>query len=132
MIDKIKRILQKGYICNACLGRQFAELLSGMTNAERGKILRSYVAMLIDSSEKIDVDMSNFYGMKFRNVKIKPSKPKKCKVCKNFFLDKGKAEIDKLAGSIAKRLQGIEFDNFLISKFMLVFDCQEIYSIIKI
>ncbi len=114
MIDKIKRILQKDYICDACLGRQFAELLSGMTNVERGKILRSYVAMLIDSGEKIDVDMSNFYGMKFRNVKIKPSKPKKCKVCKNFFLDKGKVEIDKLAERVTEKLKEIEFDNFLI------------------
>jgi tRNA pseudouridine synthase 10 len=114
MIEKVKGILKKGYICDSCLGREFAELLSGMTNAERGKILRNYVAMLIDSGEKIDVDTSNFYGMKFRNAKIKPKKPKKCKICKNFFLDKGKAEIDKLAERVAKKLKGVEFDNFLI------------------
>jgi tRNA pseudouridine synthase 10 len=114
MIEKIKGILQKGFICNSCLGRQFAELLSGFTNEQRGRTIRQYVAMLIDSGDKIDVDMSNFYGIKFRNVKIKPKKPKKCKICKNFFLDKGKAKIDKMAERISKKLEGIEFDNFLI------------------
>jgi tRNA pseudouridine synthase 10 len=114
MIEKVKGFLKKEFVCDSCLGRQFAELLSGMTNAERGKILRSYVAMLIDSGEKVDVDTSNFYGMKFRNAKIKPKKPKKCKICKNFFLDNGKSKIDKLAERVAKKLEGIEFKNFLI------------------
>lgn len=103
-------LMKTQYICNNCLGRQFAELLSGLSNDERGKIIRHYIAFLIDSGEKIDVDTSNFYGIKFRNAKIKPKKPGKCKVCKNFFLE----NIDTLAKGIVKKLSGYEFDTFLI------------------
>ena len=110
MIEKIKDVFQKGYICDSCAGRIVAELLSGMTNAERGNIIRHYVAMMIDAGEKLDVDMSNFYGIKLRNVKIESSKPGKCKVCKNFFFE----EIDKVAERAAEKLKEIEFDNFLV------------------
>jgi tRNA pseudouridine synthase 10 len=107
---KAIELMKTQYICDNCLGRQFAELLSGLSNDERGKIIRHYIAFLLDAGEKIDIDTSNFYGMKFRNVKIKPKKPGKCKVCKNFFLEK----IDTLAKSIVKKLSGYEFDTFLI------------------
>lgn len=107
---KAIELMKTQYICDNCLGRQFAELLSGLSNDERGKIIRHYIAFLLDAGEKIDIDSSNFYGMKFRNVKIKPKKPGKCKVCKNFFLEK----IDDLAKSIVKKLSDYEFDTFLI------------------
>lgn len=110
ILERAIKILKKGYICDSCLGRIFAELLSGKTNEQRGKIIRHYIAMLIDAGEKIDVDTSNFYDIKFRNVKIKSNKPKQCKVCKNFFSE----EIEKLAKRIVKKLETIEFNNFLI------------------
>ncbi len=109
IIEKIKEILKEGFVCNHCLGRSFGQLLTGMTNEERGKILRNYLAMLIDSGEKISVDESNFYGIKFHNVKIKPKKPKKCSICGNLF-----QELKKKARIIAKKLEGYEFDSFLI------------------
>jgi len=95
-------------ICNSCLGRNFAGLLSGYSNEERGKIIRSFVAFLLDSGEKIDVNLSNFYGFKFRNIKIKPEKPEKCKICKNFFREK----LEEKANEAIKKLKGIEFDTF--------------------
>jgi len=115
--EKIKAVL-KQTVCDNCLGRQFAELLSGMTNEERGRVIRTYAAMLIDSGEKldIDIDMSNFRAMKFRNVKSEeikssePSEPKKCELCKNFFRDR----IEELAKDIAKKLEDVEFENFLV------------------
>lgn len=108
--EKIVEVLKDDYICNACLGRSFATLLSGFTNNERGKILRFYAAFLIDSGEKLDVNLSNFYGIKFRNVKLEIKKPGKCKVCKNFFDEK----INELAKEIVKKLKEIEFDTFLV------------------
>lgn len=104
----------KNPICNSCLGRAFASLLSGYSNEQRGKIIRQFIAFLIDSDEKIDVDLSNFYGIKFRNVKIKSEKPKKCKICKNFFLEK----IDRLAKKIVKELKGIELNTFQIGSII--------------
>jgi len=100
----------KEQVCDSCLGRQFGSLLSGFSNEQRGKILRQYVAFLIDSGENIDVDFSNFYGMKFRNVKVKSEKPDKCKLCKNFFFEK----LNETAKEIIKKSKEIEFKTFLI------------------
>lgn len=107
--EKVVEIFKQP-MCDNCAGRIFGNLLSGMTNEERGKILRNYVAFLLDSGEKIDVDTSNFHGMKFRNAKPKTKKPEKCSVCKNFFREK----INEVANSINKKLKDIEFETFLI------------------
>ena len=108
--EKTAAALKNGYICDNCLGRTVGNLLSGLSNKERGKILRHYISFLIDSGEKIDVDFSNFYGIKFRNIKIQIKKPEKCKVCKNFFLEK----IDETAKTIVKKLGNVEFNTFLV------------------
>lgn len=107
--EKTKEILKEKFVCNNCLGRGFGQLLTGITNEERGKILRNYLAMLIDSGEKISVDYSNFYGIKFHNVKIKPKKPKKCSVCGNFF-----RKLKKKAKLILKEIKKYKFDTFLV------------------
>jgi len=107
--EKMIEILKENYVCDKCLGRSFAQLLSGMTNDERGKILRNYLAMLIDSGEKIVVDDSNFYGIKFHLKKIKSKKPKKCSVCSNIF-----QELKKKVKLIANKLIKYEYKTFLI------------------
>jgi tRNA pseudouridine synthase 10 len=102
--------MKDGYVCDSCLGRSVAELLSGFSNAERGRVLRTYIAMLLDSGEKLDVDASNFSGMKFRNAKVDAKKPGKCKICKNFFSER----VEELAKAVAKRTADYEFKTFLI------------------
>ncbi len=97
-------------MCDSCAGRQFAGLLSGFTNEERGKIIRNYVAFLLDSGEKIDVYMNNFYGFKFRNLKVTLQKPEKCKICKNFFRETLEEKVDE----ILKKINEIEFATFQI------------------
>jgi tRNA pseudouridine synthase 10 len=108
--EKIVEILKENFICDNCLGRFFSELLSGFSNKERGRILRNYLAFLLDSGEKIEVNMSNFYGIKFRNIKLEVKEPEKCKICGNFF----EKEIDEQARKIVKELKNIEFQTFLI------------------
>lgn len=107
---KTIELFKEGYTCDNCTGRIIGNLLSGLSNKERGGILRHYLAFLIDSGEKIDVDLSNFYGIKFRNAKLEIKKPEKCKVCQNFFLEK----IDAISKTIAKKLENIEFSTFQI------------------
>lgn len=114
ILEKIILVLKDGFVCDACLGRCYASLLSGYSNEERGKIIRRFIAFLIDSGEKLDVDLSNFYGIKFRNVKFKPEKPEECKICKNFFLKK----MDELAKNVIKKVKGIEFDTFQIGSII--------------
>ena len=110
VLDKAIEILKQGSICNNCLGRNFGDLLSGFSNEERGKTFRNLVAFLLDSGEKIEVDTSNFYGFKFRNLKIQPKKPTKCIICKNFFQE----GIKKVTDKIAKKVKGLEFETFLV------------------
>ena len=107
--EKMIEILKDDYACDKCLGRSFGQLLTGMSNEERGKILRHYLAMLIDSGEKIDVNNSNFYGIKFHLKKIKPKKPKKCSVCSGLF-----QELKKKVKLIANKLRKYEYKTFLI------------------
>jgi len=107
--ENIIKVLKRGFLCDHCLGRLWSQLLSGFSNEERGKIIRKYIAFLIDSGEKIDVDMSNFYEIKFKNVKIESKKPIECIVCKNIF-----QSIDEIAKNTVKKLKKIEFNNFLV------------------
>ncbi|MFH8120016.1 MAG: tRNA pseudouridine(54/55) synthase Pus10, partial [Candidatus Aenigmatarchaeota archaeon] len=108
--EKIVETLKLGFICDSCLGRICGNLLSGFSNMERGKILRSYMAFLLDSGEKIEVDMSNFFGIKFKNFRIETKKPEKCKICQNFFTE----EIETWVKKIVEEVKGIEFETFLI------------------
>lgn len=107
--EKMTEILKDDYVCDKCLGRSFGQLLTGMTNEGRGRILRHYLAMLIDSGEKIVVDNSNFYGIKFHLKKVKPKKPKKCSVCSGLF-----QELKKKVKLIANKLRKYEYKTFLI------------------
>jgi len=107
--EKIIEILKEGYICDNCLGRQFAQLLSGLDNEERGKFLRYFVAMSLDAGENIDVDNSNFFGINFHNKKIKMSKPKKCYVCSDLF-----KELKKKVKPIIGGLKKYDYKTFLI------------------
>ena len=109
MKEKIVEILKQGYVCDQCLGRSFAQLLSGFSNEDRGITLRYFVAMLIDSGEKIAVDNSNFFGIKFHNKKVKIKKPKKCYVCSNLF-----KELKKKVKLIIKELDKYEYKTFLV------------------
>lgn len=74
MKEKAIELLKEGYICDRCLGRSFGQLLSGLTNEERGRIIKNYMAMLIDSGEKINVDSSNFFGIQFHLNKVDTKK----------------------------------------------------------
>ena len=40
-----RKILRLGPICDSCLGRQFAMLSTGLTNAERGKAIKVFLSM---------------------------------------------------------------------------------------
>ncbi|MGC8812615.1 MAG: tRNA pseudouridine(54/55) synthase Pus10, partial [Candidatus Aenigmatarchaeota archaeon] len=102
------KALKNWVLCDHCLGRIFGQILSGLSNEERGRVIRFFIAFLLDSGEKIEVNKSNFYGINFRNISL-GIKPEKCFICGNFFEKKG-----ILAKKIKERLEGIEFDSFLI------------------
>lgn len=107
--DHAIEILKENYLCDHCLGRQFASLLTGYSNDERGKIIRYFLAFLIDSEENIKVNESNFYNIKFRNIKFSGKKPGKCYLCNDIF-----KKIKIKANEIIKKISNYEYNTFLI------------------
>ncbi|MBS3053558.1 MAG: tRNA pseudouridine(54/55) synthase Pus10 [Candidatus Aenigmarchaeota archaeon] len=109
LLEKTLRILEQP-ACDNCLGRQFGQLLSGFTNNERGKLLRTIAAMSIDNEDyKGAADMSNFHDYAFHNLEIKAKTARKqCSVCGDIF-----ARLEKHAEKIAKNRQ-YEYKTFLI------------------
>ena len=111
MLELAAKIL-KHNVCDHCFGRQFAQLGSGFNNAERGKALRTAVALAIDSHMKFDVDPNNFAGYRFRqNQEFEklPKEKKPCEICNGLF-----ENLDKLAERVAKQAGKYEFNNFLV------------------
>ena len=111
MMELYKKFIEilRNPVCDNCLGRTCGSLLSGYSNDQRGKMIRSYVALALDSGEKIEIDSSNFHGFKFRNYKPKTGK-KECYICKNFFEEK----IESVVKEIVKKTSKFEFNDFLI------------------
>lgn len=110
LLEKGEKILRQGYVCNHCLGRQFAQLLTGYENKERGKIIRDFLALSLESNKDLKMDLSNFESYDLRFVDFKKSKKrKKCVVCDNLF-----EEIDKYVKKASKKLKKLGFNNFLV------------------
>ncbi|NIM47066.1 MAG: tRNA pseudouridine(54/55) synthase Pus10 [Candidatus Aenigmarchaeota archaeon] len=112
MIDNIIKILDKN-LCDHCLGRQFSQLLSGYKNKEKGKIIRTFIAIMIDGKlvDYSKINPNNFYGSKFRQNKefAKNLKKEKCWLCNNLF-----NKLDSLAKKAERKLKKLEFNNFLV------------------
>jgi tRNA pseudouridine synthase 10 len=117
-----KEILQKGYVCDNCLGRQFGQLLSGMTNRERGRAIRTALALEY-SLRPFPADKSNFQGFRFRKDsgkkaaqppstgKLATQKEKAaCSICGGLFDSLG-----KWAEEAARKLKPLEFRTFVVS-----------------
>jgi tRNA pseudouridine synthase 10 len=111
--ETAKEILQKGYVCDNCLGRQFGQILSGMTNRERGRSIRTALALEY-AAKPFPADKSNFQGFNFRKQKAIPLPEKKvCIVCNGLFENLG-----KWADEAAKKLKPLEYGTFVVSSSM--------------
>ncbi|MEM5799408.1 MAG: tRNA pseudouridine(54/55) synthase Pus10 [Candidatus Aenigmatarchaeota archaeon] len=108
LIQFLQEILSEHYLCDNCLGRQTASLLSGYSNKQRGFVLRTFLAFLIDSGEELKIKKSNFYGVKFRFIKLNPEK-EECYLCKGFF-----GKLEEKAKKIIKKIKEYEFSTFLV------------------
>ena len=41
----VTTLIEKIHCCNSCLGRQFGNLLTGLSNAERGSAIKTFMTM---------------------------------------------------------------------------------------
>jgi tRNA pseudouridine synthase 10 len=108
LLDFLIEILSEHYLCDHCLGRQAASLLTGYTNEQRGFVIRTFLASLVDSGEKVEINPANFYGIKFRFAKV-DAKREECYLCKGLF-----EKLEKKAKKIVKKIADYDFNTFLI------------------
>ena len=83
-------------ICDSCLGRQFGNVSTGMTNSERGTIVKE---LLSQSPPNRSTTKST-----------KKNSKKKCAVCNGLF-QKG---LEKWSARALRMLKGIEYDSFVV------------------
>ncbi|SEH12688.1 tRNA pseudouridine synthase 10 [Natronorubrum sediminis] len=88
--EDARALLETGPVCDSCLGRPFAERSFGLTNDERGRALRTTIAMADDE----DYD---------------PTEPAECWVCEGY-----SGTYDALAETIVDALADVEFDTYQV------------------
>ncbi|WP_408959440.1 tRNA pseudouridine(54/55) synthase Pus10 [Natrinema sp. 74] len=88
--EDARALLATGAVCDSCLGRPVAERSFGLTNAERGRALRTTVALADDE----DFD---------------PTPPAECWVCEGYC-----GTFDAIADAIVNALEGTEFATYQV------------------
>lgn len=89
-VERARALLETGSLCDACLGRRFAERSHGLTNAERGRALRIAAALADD-------------------VPFAPADPGDCWVCGT-----ASTTFDSWAERAAGATAGLEFDTYVV------------------
>jgi len=90
ILDDVDALVAAGPLCDACLGRVFADRSYGLTNAERGRSLRVARALDVDEDvEAVDVDA--------------------CWVCEGLV-----GEFDAWAERCAEAVEDVEFDTYQV------------------
>lgn len=114
LLQKAFKILEQP-VCDSCLGRQFGQLLSGLANRERGRIIREAAAMAIDHEkmpeEAKKLDLSNFAHISFHNLEAERPGPRPCSICGGLFEE---ANLEEWARKVKEAAAGLEFRTFLI------------------
>ncbi|WP_049923203.1 tRNA pseudouridine(54/55) synthase Pus10 [Halopiger djelfimassiliensis] len=89
-IEDARALLETGVVCDSCLGRPFAERSFGLTNAERGRALRTTIAIADDDP-------------------FEPVDPADCWVCEGYC-----GSFDAVATTIVDALEGTDFGTYQV------------------
>ncbi|RLG92614.1 MAG: tRNA pseudouridine(54/55) synthase Pus10 [Candidatus Hecatellales archaeon] len=123
ILEVAKKILEEHCLCDNCLGRQFASLGYGLSNAERGKTIKSFLAFeahnqaLNENKDGIslleNLAVNGMFKLAEDILKRLGYKPKtsqkKCELCE------GKLQkLESFVGEMLKKVEGYEFNSFLV------------------
>jgi tRNA pseudouridine synthase 10 len=101
-------VLKRGFTCNNCLGRQFAQLATGLTNHERGSIVRTLIQRRKPTLRtKAQRAFARFLEVPKTNQPF-PTQGR-CVVCDNLF-----DRLEKLALQAVKNLRGTQYSTFVL------------------
>ncbi len=89
-IEEARRLLGTGPVCDTCLGRPFAARSFGLTNAERGRALRTAVAVADDEP-------------------YEPPEPADCWVCEGLC-----DRVETWADRVVETADGVDFDTYQV------------------
>lgn len=114
IFNTAKLIIQEGPICDHCMGRQFAQLSTGLTNAQRGNSIKLILSMEAHQIQKEKNDdfflneliTSNSFARKILKI---DGNDERCWVCLGLF-----DELDKWANMAVDAMNGYEYTNFLV------------------
>ncbi|MCD6324043.1 MAG: tRNA pseudouridine(54/55) synthase Pus10 [Desulfurococcales archaeon] len=121
IIDKAKEILKRYALCDTCLGRLFATYGLGISNAERGRALKTVISMNIHSRilsgdrkalEDLEILARNGGGpfLELARRYVGEVTVKRCFICGNKLQDL----IGKLTVQAIKQLGSVEGRTFLV------------------
>ncbi|WP_455143274.1 tRNA pseudouridine(54/55) synthase Pus10 [Candidatus Hodarchaeum mangrovi] len=123
ILEKVEKVITDIHCCNACLGRQFGNLLSGLTNYSRGIALKIIVLMEWEHRYRIqDVKATIFSSLlsKDFDIGIKSlqrhfpdviSSSKPCDICHDLLLADN---LDQLTQKAFISLKEYEYSTFLV------------------
>ena len=83
LAEGARRILRLGPICDSCLGRQFAMLSTGLTNAGRGEAIKTFLSMA-GSMDEGGREILEELGPSSKSARLKlglPGEGERCWVC---------------------------------------------------
>ena len=123
LLKRAALLLAKHPLCDACLGRQFAMLGYGLSNAERGRALKTTLFLvghqLVSSGEEEGLRLlralasNGFFkpaGLLLERIEGEaPGEAGKCYLCQGVM-----AKLDELAERAVRALSGYEFSSFLV------------------
>lgn len=123
ILEKVQQLIENVHCCNSCLGRQFGNLLSGLSNTKRGEALKIMLLMEWENTyrtTKVDPPKASSLLSKDFNIgsvslqrffpDIVPYNSS-CDICQ----DKLSSEqLDTLANDALQALNEYEFSSFLV------------------
>jgi tRNA pseudouridine synthase 10 len=117
ILQTARRIIGLGPICDSCLGRQFAMLSTGLTNPERGRSIKTVLAMQAASAG--DKETLEELAPSFRSARLKLGRIGEedagCMVCLGEMMPEN---LDAWAEKAVAALQDREYNTILVGTRM--------------
>ncbi|MFX0090839.1 MAG: tRNA pseudouridine(54/55) synthase Pus10, partial [Candidatus Hodarchaeota archaeon] len=127
ILEQVYDLLQSVNLCDNCLGRQFGSLLTGLTNAERGKSIKTTLALecaqnFLSSPESLSFLtkignsglLSAFETLKKYDPMIE-TEAVSCILCDNAFSNEN---LDKFCQKALDEIKEVEFSTFLVGSLI--------------
>ena len=117
ILETARKIISLGPICDSCLGRQFAMLSTGLTNSERGRSIKTVLAM--QASESDEKALQEELASSFRPARLKLGREgeedARCTVCLGGMMPEN---LESWAEKAAHALGGREYSTFVVGTKM--------------